>query len=890
MADSLEQLYAFFYKPPTPLPAGLVGPGWTVYNPREEFARMGVGSRTRAWRFTDINKDYSVRVGLRRGAGAQPLTPLVLQFSPTYPAKMMVVPAKISDAVLVYAGKYRSKARIPALTYLHWANHVRLPSPRLSGCPSSTSPAQASITRCSQPLVGIKNARSPQDERLIDSIFQSHISPDTSYSPVVDGPLTASTSYSGGGVGGSIPGSGSATPPTVYGATPTNLIVDARPTTNAMANVAKGAGTENMENYKAARKAYLGIDNIHVMRESLNRLTEVVRDAEGLGSGGAAVTAQGAGLDRISLRRSNWLKHISATLDGALIIVKNVHVNSSHVLIHCSDGWDRTSQLAALAELCLDPFYRTFKGFAVLVEKDFLSFGHKFLDRCGHLYPDKLSAQSGKEYTEDDEPGGAERAAQAFLGAFQKQFQSSSHLKEISPVFHQFLDAVRQLVRQNPARFEFNEVFLRELHRQLYACQHGTFLFNTEKQRRTIAALGDDEISATRAAPWERTVSVWDYLALPEQRAAHTNELYDVALDDVKRADADMGVLFPRPRDVRYWSELFGRSDEEMNGRAAVGPDAQAVGVDVQALVGPADPDPAVKPSYGDLARSIKQVNSQLETGAPTALESGETYLVSRSASPLPVPNGALEPLSSGHAAARSPMRARNTGGLSASGSTGGGGGSGGGWGWSQLGSGAMSALNVIQGAAKEAKTFGTDAIAKLTAEGPGEETGEMWTRGGAGQGQGQGQGYDARRDARREDLWARPRIPSEANPWGREDDAQARPARAAEARAPTQETLQRKGGLPPAPAPAFDYLQSSANTWGSVPDTRQAAAPARSLPATQPPAPALHASLDTLSLGDTQQAARNKAPPVPPPAPPPSAPAPPPSIETKTWDPLGVL
>lgn len=37
----------------------------------------------------------------------------------------MVVPSRISDTTLTYAGKYRSKARIPALVYLHWANYVR---------------------------------------------------------------------------------------------------------------------------------------------------------------------------------------------------------------------------------------------------------------------------------------------------------------------------------------------------------------------------------------------------------------------------------------------------------------------------------------------------------------------------------------------------------------------------------------------------------------------------------------------------------------------------------------------------------------------------------------------------------------------------------------------
>jgi myotubularin-related protein 6/7/8 len=91
-------------KPPSPSPAPT---GWSVYNPRSEFARQGVGSRTRGWRFTDINRDYG--------------------FSATYPAKL-VVPSRIGDAVLQYAAKYRSKARIPALTYLHWANNVRVSS------------------------------------------------------------------------------------------------------------------------------------------------------------------------------------------------------------------------------------------------------------------------------------------------------------------------------------------------------------------------------------------------------------------------------------------------------------------------------------------------------------------------------------------------------------------------------------------------------------------------------------------------------------------------------------------------------------------------------------------------------------------------------------------
>lgn len=36
------------------------------------------------------------------------------------------------------------------------------------------------------------------------------------------------------------------------------------------------------------------------------------------------------------------------------------------VLVHCSDGWDRTSQLTSLAQLLVDPYYRTIEGFEVM--------------------------------------------------------------------------------------------------------------------------------------------------------------------------------------------------------------------------------------------------------------------------------------------------------------------------------------------------------------------------------------------------------------------------------------------------------------------------------------------------------------------------------------------
>jgi protein tyrosine phosphatase len=36
-------------------------------------------------------------------------------------------------------------------------------------------------------------------------------------------------------------------------------------------------------------------------------------------------------------------------------------------LVHCSDGWDRTPQIVALAQILLDPHFRTIAGFEALV-------------------------------------------------------------------------------------------------------------------------------------------------------------------------------------------------------------------------------------------------------------------------------------------------------------------------------------------------------------------------------------------------------------------------------------------------------------------------------------------------------------------------------------------
>lgn len=61
---SIDQLYAYSYQPRTPFTANN---GWKIYEPLEEYKRMGVDTISDTWRFTLINNDYKVHVQFCEG-------------------------------------------------------------------------------------------------------------------------------------------------------------------------------------------------------------------------------------------------------------------------------------------------------------------------------------------------------------------------------------------------------------------------------------------------------------------------------------------------------------------------------------------------------------------------------------------------------------------------------------------------------------------------------------------------------------------------------------------------------------------------------------------------------------------------------------------------------
>ncbi|KAL2994930.1 hypothetical protein AAZX31_10G190300 [Glycine max] len=344
------------------------------------------------------------------------------------------------DDEVLQASSFRARCRLPVVSWCH----------PLTG---------AVVARSSQPLVGLMmNMRSNMDEKLVAALCSK-----------LDN-----------------------------GSRRKLYIVDARPRKNALANGAMGGGSESSSNYFQSEIVFLGIDNIHAMRESFVRLREYMdthgrTSSDGMSSflrqggstwGGGNLSSMSASVS--TLGDSGWLLHVQNVLAGAAWIAARVAMENASVLVHCSDGWDRTSQLVSLANLLLDPYYRTFTGFQALIDKDWLAFGHPFSDRVGMPsvsgtgnVPFELSRQSS---TSNFPPSPMRQSSGTF--ALQPPASSHSHnSNNYSPIFLQWVDCVSQLLRMYPFAFEFSAAFLVDFVDCMLSCRFGNFLCNSEKER-----------------------------------------------------------------------------------------------------------------------------------------------------------------------------------------------------------------------------------------------------------------------------------------------------------------------------------------------------------------------------------------------------------------------
>ncbi|KAF5304213.1 hypothetical protein FQR65_LT08020 [Abscondita terminalis] len=402
-----------------------------------------------AWRISSVNRNYKL--------------------CPSYPPQLLV-PACITDETLEIVAKFRSSRRIPTVVWRHPGNG-------------------AVIARCSQPEVGWLGWRSGEDEDLLKAISDACTydqGPKTMWDNASHSPTSTNSEES----------SQTQTTEIAVKEKKKVLIMDARSYTTAVANRARGGGCECPEYYPNCEMQFMNLANIHSIRKSFHALRQL-----------CTTSADQSNWFSL-LDGTRWLQHMSGLMKAAVTLVNAVDRECRPVLVHCSDGWDRTPQIVALAELLLDPFYRTLTGFRILIEREWLAFGHKFADRCG-------------------------------------QATGSDDQNERCPVFLQWLDCVHQLLFQFPCAFEFSHTYLVKLAQHTYSNLFGTFLCNTKQER--VERVNDS------------TFSVWSFLNSPCFR----NHLYAAPAIITTKST----VLWPQcnVRDLQLWAEVYLGSLEIQN-------------------------------------------------------------------------------------------------------------------------------------------------------------------------------------------------------------------------------------------------------------------------------------------------------------------------------------
>eukprot|EP01102_Stenamoeba_stenopodia_P002355 TRINITY_DN12170_c0_g2_i1.p1 TRINITY_DN12170_c0_g2~~TRINITY_DN12170_c0_g2_i1.p1 ORF type:complete len:698 (+),score=150.68 TRINITY_DN12170_c0_g2_i1:373-2466(+) len=311
---------------------------------------------------------------------------------------MFYVPMMASEELIKNALEFRHNSRIPVLTYEHNNGSALLRSSQPNMGKTLVKESMLPLTQYANQYVGysIKSTGKNEDFELIKA--------------------------SGGGR--------------------QNFIIDLRSKENQSAQFLLGGGSEVQ-----AWKQHLPdgwcfrehpIANIHAVQESFQSMQALwIKGDSDL----------------------QWLRLNIAILKSVEAILTELKEPRTTVLVHCTDGWDRTTQVCFLSQLCCCSYFRTIHGFVDLFEKEFLAFGHPMKTR--------------------------------FYG------------KDWSPILLQTFDCARIIHKQNQSEFEFPEEFILSLYEVIINCKL-IMNFNCESERRDVT--GDDTESSEELSDWKNAI------------------------------------------------------------------------------------------------------------------------------------------------------------------------------------------------------------------------------------------------------------------------------------------------------------------------------------------------------------------------------------------------
>ncbi|XP_061839091.1 myotubularin-related protein 11 isoform X1 [Nerophis lumbriciformis] len=189
-----------------------------------------------------------------------------------------------------------------------------------------------------------------------------------------------------------------------------------------------------------------------------------------------------------TLEGTHWLDYTRACLKKASEVACLLRSGHMTVVLQEADDRDMGCVVSSLVQVMCDPHCRSRLGFQSLVQKEWVTAGHRFYSRIN--------------YHRDND-------------------------KEEAPVFLLFLDCVWQLWSQYPSRFQLTDDFLLALHDSTHLPLFSSFLGNCQRERcRRSQNLGQTytPVNGWRDAsepPDPPLPSVWDWsLQCSKQRQA----------------------------------------------------------------------------------------------------------------------------------------------------------------------------------------------------------------------------------------------------------------------------------------------------------------------------------------------------------------------------------